>query len=217
MTSYVNRLRPSWMALLLLCCLWLPQGCGAASMHKAMSERPPIEWPSDIQRIRVIRAASHITYSIDEEALPNDTAWLRDMRDQIARGLESTSSTQGAPLPIRFRIAVQGRSDSVFFSECLGIGWFYWGCPDTRVWATADIMLDIDGKLYQGAGHAESEVHGVWYNQGEVTDSEMAAYLAVIDAARAALKSTPHAHLLTNLERHVALLTPMQPPKRRAP
>jgi len=205
------------MALLLLCCLWLPQGCGAASMHKAMSERPPIEWPSDIQRIRVIRAASHITYSIDEEALPNDTAWLRDMRDQIARGLESTSSTQGAPLPIRFRIAVQGRSDSVFFSECLGIGWFYWGCPDTRVWATADIMLDIDGKLYQGAGHAESEVHGVWYNQGEVTDSEMAAYLAVIDAARAALESTPHAHLLTNLERHVALLKPMQPPKRRAP
>ena len=101
MKSLSHRLRPLWVALLLATFVWIPQGCGAASMHKAMSERPPIEWPSDIQRVQVVRAASQITYSIDEETLPNDTAWLRDMRDQIARGLESTSSTQGAPLPAR--------------------------------------------------------------------------------------------------------------------
>ena len=217
MKSLTHRLRPIWVALLLATCVWIPQGCGAASMHKAMSERPPIEWPSDSQRIRVVRAASHITYTIDEETLPNDTMWLQDMRDQIARGLESTAGTQGAPLPIRFRIAVQGRSESVIFSECLMIGWFYWGCPGTRVWATADIMLDIDGKLYQGAGRAESEVHLVWYNQGEATDSEMAAYLAIVEATRAALSSTPHAHLITNLERQITLRTPKRPADRRAP
>ena len=218
MKSIVYRLRPICVALLLAICLWIPQGCGAASMHKAMSEaHGPITWPSHIQRIQVIRAASHITYSVDEEALPNDTMWLRDMRDQIARGLETTSSTQGAPLPIRFRIVVEGRSENVFFSECLGFGWFYWGCPNTRVWAAADIVLDIDGKLYHGAGRAESEVHALWYNQGDATDSEMAAYLAIVEATRAALGSTPHAHLITSLERQVALITPKRPAKRRAP
>ena len=218
MKSLTHRLRPLWVALLLATFVWIPQGCGAASMHKAMSERPPIEWPNDIQRVQVVRAASQITYSIDEETLPNDTAWLRDMRDQIARGLESTSSTQGAPLPIRFRIGVEGQSENVLISECLfGLGWVYWGCPDRRVWATADVILDVNGKLYQGAGRAESTVHALWYNQPEVTSSEMAAYLAIVEAMRAALGSTPHAHLVTNLERQVAMMTSKRAAERSAP
>lgn len=177
-------------------------------MSKALTERGWIDWPSDIPRIQVDRAASSITYTIREARLPSDTTWLQDMRDQIARGLESSSSSSGAPLPIRFRVAVQARSKNVLWSKCLVIGWIYWACPDHQVWASADITLDVNGKLYHGAGHAESQVHGLLYNQGEVSETEMAAYLAIVEATRAALASTQHAHLITDLERQVALMLP---------
>jgi hypothetical protein len=219
MNAVLNRLKGSWILLLLAVALWFPQGCMfGASMGKAMSQREPLEWPSDMQRIQVDRAASSLTYSIDERKLPNDTQWLVTMRSHIARGIESTANPSGAPIPIRFKAEVHGTSEFVFFTKCiLGIGWVYWGCPDHVVYASANITLDIDGRLYHGAGHAEDEVHLIWYNTGKVTDTEIAAYAAIIEATRAALESTPHAGLITNLEKQLARMTLPATQRRRAP
>lgn len=186
-------------------------------MSKAMSQRSPLEWPSDMPRIQVDRAASSLTYSIDDKKLPNDTRWLASMRSQIARGLESTSNPSGAPIPIRFRAEVHGTSENVFLTKCLlGIGWVYWGCPDHVVHASATITLDIGGKLYHGAGQAEDEVHLIWYNDGQSTKSEIAAYAAILEATRAALSSTSHAGLISNLEDQIARMMLPATQRRRA-
>jgi hypothetical protein len=50
-----------------------------------------------------------------------------------------------------------------------------------------------------------------------VTDTEIAAYAAIIEATRAALESTPHAGLITNLEKQLARMTLPATQRRRAP
>lgn len=174
-------------------------------MSNAMSEREPIEWPAEVNAIQIDRLASSLTYSIDEKKLPPDTGWLMVMRDQIARGLEASSTSGGAPLPIRFKAEVHGTAENVILSRCvMGIGWFYWGCPNHEVSASARITFDIQGKLYHGAGQATDTVHAVWYNNGKVTVSEIAAYGAIIEATRAALAASPYVTLTHDLERHIA-------------
>ncbi len=219
MNAVVNKLRGSWLLVTLAAALCFSQGClNKASMGRAMDQRPPLEWPSDMKRIQVDRAASSLTYSIDEKKLPNDTQWLLAMRSQIARGIETTANPSGASIAIRFKAEVHGTSEFVAFTKCiLGIGWIYWGCPDHAVYASANITLDIDGKLYHGAGHAEDEVHLIWYNKGETTDTEIAAYIAILEATRAALQSTPHAGLITNLEKQLARMMLPATQRRGAP
>jgi hypothetical protein len=189
-----------------------------ASMARAMSEQAPLDWPAQMPRIEVDQEASSLTYSIDDKELPSDTQWLIAMRSQIARGLESTANPSGAPLPIRFKAKVHGTSENVAFTRCLlGIGWFYWGCPGHEVQASATITLDIGGKLFHGAGQAKSETHLIWYNSSEITDSQIAAYMAILEATRTALRSSPHAALMTDLERQLAHMLLSTPSRRRAP
>jgi hypothetical protein len=169
-------------------------GC-PASMKQISREEGPLNWPAGVPQVGVDRAASSLTYASPSMSIRKDLGAMQKAREDIAMALEASGTTGGVVTPIRFRIHAQGDSSAwPTFFPCF----FYFtvfGCPIMKATATASVTYDIGGKLYIGNAEGSGWI-GLYYNQGQFANWDVAAYRAIMEATRMALRFTQHAHLI---------------------
>jgi hypothetical protein len=164
-------------------------------MRQISREEGPLNWPAGVPQVGVDRAASSLTYASTSNSIRKDLGLMQKTREDIALALEGSGTTGGVVTPIRFRIHAQGDTSAwPMFFPCF-VGFIFYGCPMMKASATASVTYDIGGKLYIGNAEGSGWV-GLYYNQGQLAQWDVAAYRAILAATRMALASTQHAHLI---------------------